>query len=90
MWEAKVVIDFAPLHGAQIEIESFQVENQVVWNIFETSPATNQCPRSLKSSVAYRLTALTWRSQEEHLYLLSAKDVSLCMDEHSRTTNPLP
>jgi len=27
MWEAKVIIDFTPLHGAQIEIESFQVEN---------------------------------------------------------------
>jgi hypothetical protein len=36
MWEAKVVINFASLHGAQIEIESFQVKNQVVWNILET------------------------------------------------------
>lgn len=45
MGEAKVIIDFAPLHGAQIEIKSFQVENQIIWNIFETSSATNQYPR---------------------------------------------
>jgi len=41
MGEAKVIINFAPLHGTQVEIESFQMENQVVWDILETSPTTH-------------------------------------------------
>jgi hypothetical protein len=61
MREAKVIVDLTPLHGSQVEIESFQVENQIVWNVLQTSSVSSkylQQPFVTKFR-AYRFTALT-------------------------------
>lgn len=36
----EVVVDLASLECSQVEVESFQVENDVVWNILETRSAS--------------------------------------------------
>jgi hypothetical protein len=43
MREREVVIDLAALQRAQIEVESLEMEDQVVRNIFEASAMESQC-----------------------------------------------
>lgn len=72
--ERKVVIDLAPLQGLQIEVEPFQMEDQIVWNIFYTSSIwiiSIQLQGGLYRHFTDLLTASTCRSQSEHLYLFS-------------------
>jgi hypothetical protein len=36
--EREVVVDLAALQGSQIEVETLEVEDQIVRNVLETSP----------------------------------------------------
>ena len=33
--ERKIVVDFASLKSTEVEIESLQMKDQIIWNIFE-------------------------------------------------------
>ena len=38
--ECKIVVDLAPLHRPEVEVEALQVEDEIVRYVFETGPGS--------------------------------------------------
>jgi hypothetical protein len=36
--KCEIVVDFAPLHGPEVEVEALQVEDEIVRYVLETRP----------------------------------------------------
>lgn len=66
LWECEMIIDLVPAHGYQVELETFQMEDQVVRHFLQTCPVVVSLRRvvicsSLTSSLRRRICRRTIR-----------------------------
>ena len=47
-WELELVVNLASRHGCDVKVESLEIKDEMVWYVFQTSPAHPLSSTNLK------------------------------------------